>query len=183
MSIPLLRNTPEIERARSHWQYRGASRPKFAEAPKEGQLSVWDFPRPPIIEEVDTTMTVRFKNRIIAKTERGRRVLETAGAPTYYFPPEDVIAPLSAGRTSSVCEWKGLAEPLSLPEAPDVGWRYIEMFQEFKTLHRWVAFYPSKVECYLGEQLVSMQPGGYYGGWVSDDLVGPIKGEPGSSGW
>jgi len=27
------------------------------------------------------------------------------------------------------------------------------------------------------------QPGGFYGGWVSGDLVGPIKGEPGSSQW
>jgi len=92
-------------------------------------------------------MTVRFKTELIAKTERGRRVLETAGAPTYYFPPEDVIAHVLTDGSASICEWKGLAESLSLPETANVGWRYIEMFSEFQTLHRWVAFYPSKVDC------------------------------------
>lgn len=183
MSVPLLRKTSEIERARSHWQFRGKSRPAFATKPKRGESSVWDFPRPPVIEAVPVTMTVRFRTQVIATTERGRRVLETAGAPTYYFPPEDVIAPLIENDSRSICEWKGLAQSLSLPGKTNVGWRYIEMFPEFKTLHYWVAFYPSAVDCYLGEQLVSPQPGGYYGGWVSDDLVGPIKGEPGSSGW
>ena len=128
-------------------------------------------------------MTVRFKNQVIAKTERGRRVLETAGAPTYYFPPEDVIVPVTADGSRSICEWKGVAESLSLPGIANVGWRYVEMFPEFHSLHRWIAFYPSAVDCYLGDVLVTPQPGGYYGGWVSADLVGPIKGEPGSSSW
>jgi len=183
MSVPLLRETPEIENARSHWRYRGGSRPAFATEPKQGQSSVWDFPRPPVIEDVPVTMTVRFKTQIIAETQRGRRVLETAGAPTYYFPPEDVFAPMTAEASRSVCEWKGLAESLSLPGAANAGWRYTDMFPAFQILHRWVAFYPAIVDCYLGEQRVSTQPGGYYGGWVSPDLVGPIKGEPGSSAW
>jgi len=90
---------------------------------------------------------------------------------------------MTGGASRSVCEWKGLAESLSLPGAANAGWRYTDMFPEFQILHRWVAFYPSIVDCYLGGQRVSTQPGGYYGGWVSSDLVGPIKGEPGSSGW
>ena len=93
MNIPLLRQTPEIEKARSHWQFRGQARPPFAAEPKEGESSVWDFPRPPVIEDVPITMIVRVQDQVIAKTDRGRRVLETAGAPTYYFPPEDVLVP------------------------------------------------------------------------------------------
>lgn len=183
MSIPLLGTTPEIDRARSQWQFRGKSRPPFAAEPKAGESSVWDFPRPPIIEDVLTLMTVRSNNKVIAKTRRGRRVLETAGAPTYYFPPEDVIVPVTANASRSICEWKGVAEPLSIPGIQNAGWRYVEMFPEFQTLHRWIAFYPSMVDCYLGDERVTSQPGGFYGGWVSADLAGPIKGEPGSSSW
>ncbi|MEJ2502553.1 MAG: hypothetical protein P8177_04420, partial [Gemmatimonadota bacterium] len=34
-----------------------------------------------------------------------------------------------------------------------------------------------------GEVRAEPQPGGFYGGWVTPDLAGPIKGGPGSSGW
>jgi hypothetical protein len=30
---------------------------------------------------------------------------------------------------------------------------------------------------------VTPQPGGFYGGWVTPELMGPFKGGPGSSGW
>ena len=30
---------------------------------------------------------------------------------------------------------------------------------------------------------VRPQAGGFYGGWVTNDLVGPFKGEPGTLGW
>ncbi|MDT7614920.1 MAG: hypothetical protein QOF00_2367, partial [Pseudonocardiales bacterium] len=31
--------------------------------------------------------------------------------------------------------------------------------------------------------VVEPQPGGFYGGWVTKDVVGPFKGVPGSWGW
>jgi hypothetical protein len=33
-----------------------------------------------------------------------------------------------------------------------------------------------------GEQ-VRPQPGGFYGGWITHDVVGPFKGEAGSAHW
>jgi hypothetical protein len=33
-----------------------------------------------------------------------------------------------------------------------------------------------------GEQ-VTPQPGRFYGSWITADVVGPFKGEPGSWGW
>ena len=32
-------------------------------------------------------------------------------------------------------------------------------------------------------QLVTPQPGGFYGGWITPDVVGPFKGGPGTRGW
>jgi hypothetical protein len=57
------------------------------------------------------------------------------------------------------------------------------MFQAFSTLYLWPAFYPSMVDCFIDDKKVDAQPGGYYGGWVTDTLTGPIKGSPGSQGW
>ena len=36
---------------------------------------------------------------------------------------------------------------------------------------------------FLGDERVRPQPGRYYGGWVTDEVVGPFKGEPGTGGW
>ena len=33
-----------------------------------------------------------------------------------------------------------------------------------------------------GEQ-VRPQPGTFYGGWITDEVVGPFKGKPGTRGW
>ena len=128
-------------------------------------------------------MAVHFGNQLIAKTSNGFRVLETASAPTYYFPPEDILLPLTSQGPRSICEWKGVAEAMSIEGQPNIGWRYIEMFPEFSTIYKWVSFYPNKSDCFLDGEKVTFQPGGYYGGWVSQDLSGPIKGSPGSSGW
>ncbi|MDX1675411.1 MAG: DUF427 domain-containing protein [Longimicrobiales bacterium] len=126
---------------------------------------------------------------VIARTARGRRVLETAGAPVYYFPPEDVRLDLleESGRTS-FCEWKGRARYWSLvtgdERVPDVAWTYPDPVPAFRSIAGWLAFYVGKVDtARVGGVRVEPQPGGFYGGWVTPDIVGPIKGEPGSAGW
>jgi hypothetical protein len=46
------------------------------------------------------------------------------------------------------------------------------------------SFYPGRVDrCLLDDEVVRAQAGGFYGGWITSDVVGPFKGEPGSSGW
>ena len=47
-----------------------------------------------------------------------------------------------------------------------------------------IAFYPAPMDgCFVGDERVTPQPGGFYGGWVTADLAGPFKGEPGTMGW
>ena len=38
-------------------------------------------------------------------------------------------------------------------------------------------------ECYVDGERVRTQAGGFYGGWITAEIVGPFKGEPGTSGW
>ena len=183
----MLMATPDIIAAREKWTWRGQARPPFAEPTAEGERSVWDFPRPPMLETVVEPVRVLSDRDEIARSERTLRVLETAGAPTYYLPPDDVDESMlrELGATS-VCEWKGVATSFALAGRSTgltVAWSYRQAFPEFLDIAGWYAFYPTQLSCYVGDELVTAQPGGYYGGWVTRNLKGPIKGEPGSGHW
>src|SRR4051812_13251047 len=77
--------------------------------------SVWDYPRPPLLEPTARHLKVVFAGKVIAETERGFRVLETSHPPVYYFPTEDIrMEFLHPSDWSSFCEWKGSAEYYNL---------------------------------------------------------------------
>ncbi|MBW2500516.1 MAG: DUF427 domain-containing protein [Deltaproteobacteria bacterium] len=180
---------PEWARAaRRRWRYRGGERPSFAIEPAPGQRSVWDFPRPPVIEEVPGEVRVRSGGFVIGATRHALRVLETASPPTYYLPRTDVDLPLLREDSHrSHCEWKGEAVywNLAMPDETvilQVGWSYPDPYPEFAALTGHLSFYPGRVECFVGSERVRPQPGGFYGGWITSDLVGPFKGEPGVPG-
>ena len=37
--------------------------------------------------------------------------------------------------------------------------------------------------CFVDEERVTPQEGGFYGGWITSELVGPFKGGPGTLFW
>ncbi len=160
-------------------------------APGPGQESVWDYPRPPRVEPVPERLRVVVDGVVVAETTRGFRVLETAGAPVYYFPPEDVrMDLLRPSPHRSMCEWKGAAAYHRYVGASgervidDVAWSYPEPSPGYEGLRDHLAFYAGRVdEAWVGDERATPQPGGFYGGWVTSRIVGPIKGEPGSYGW
>lgn len=178
-----------IERARSLWAYAGQKRPAFAIPPSDDQESVWDYPRPPAILRDEREVVVSFRGVEIARTTRALRVCETASPPTFYLPAADVAREyLRRSEDRSVCEWKGQASYWSLAVADhplqcNVGWSYEEPFPEFTAIQGCFSFYPARVDCYVGGHAVKPQAGGFYGGWITPEIVGPFKGESGSSGW
>ena len=157
--------------------------------PGPGQESVWDYPRPPAVEPVGEAVRVEFAGRVVAASTRALRVLETSHPPTVYIPPDDVDLSLLAetARTSG-CEWKGRAVYLDLVadgrRVPDAAWRYPAPTERFADLKGYVAFYPGRTDgCWIGDERVEPQPGGFYAGWITSRVVGPFKGEPGTWGW
>lgn len=170
------------------WQYRGQRRPAFAQAPKAGQESVWDYPRPPALVRDQRRVRVCLGDRVVAESVHCYRVLETASAPTFYLPPTDVDQGLlRASATRSFCEWKGVANYWTVRagerELVDAAWSYPEPEAAFEPIAGYFSFYPARLDCFVGDQRVRAQPGGFYGGWVTDEVVGPFKGEPGTLGW
>lgn len=182
--IPLFPERPDIIAARTGWTYTGQQRPDFAEATSGDEESVWDYPRPPAIVSCTGRVTVHAGDRLIADSVNAVRVLETAGAPTVYIPPEDIDESLlTYGELTSLCEWKGVAQTIDVAGIANAGWRYAQMFPDFARLYLWPSFYPAKLKCTLNGEAVTPQPSGYYGGWVTSSIKGPIKGVPNSQGW
>ena len=157
--------------------------------PAPGQESVWDYPRPPRLEPTTRHLRVVFGGVIIADTHRAHRVLETSHPPVYYIPPADIqMQYLTATIESSSCEWKGRAAYYTVAaggrRAEQVAWYYPDPTPAFAPIKDAVAFYPEHMDaCYVDDERVTPQPGGFYGGWVTANIVGPFKGGPGSWGW
>jgi len=143
----------ELSGHREPAEPRPAPGPAERVVPGPGQESVWDYPRPPRVEAVPERLRVLVDGEVLADTTRGYRVLETAGAPVYYFPPADVRM-----------------DRLAL--SPHHSVRDYLAFYGGRVDEAWV-----------GDERATPQPGRFYGGWVTSRIVGPIKGEPGSHGW
>ena len=165
------------------------SRPSKIDVPGPGQESVWDYPRPPRVEPVREEIRVIFSETVVAETRDGLRVLEASGAPVYYFPPRDVRAELlTPGAKRTLCEWKGDASYYSVTvgdqTALDAAWSYESPTEGYEQIRGCIAFYAQKMDaCYVGPERVTPQPGEFYGGWITSNIVGPFKGEPGTERW
>ena len=157
--------------------------------PKPGQESVWDYPRPPRLEASPKPIQIVFNNLTIADTEGSYRVLETSHPPVYYLPPKDIkMEYLIPASGQSFCEWKGVAKYYTVvvgeDKAEKVAWYYPQPTPAFEAIKNYVAFYAGAMDaCYVDGEKVTPQPGGFYGGWITTDIVGPFKGEAGSWGW
>ncbi|WP_340102639.1 DUF427 domain-containing protein [Rhodohalobacter sp. 8-1] len=170
------------------WKYNGETRPDFAKEPGDGEESVWDYPRPPSTVPDDRKVEVRWMGQLIAQTEKSIRVLETASPPTFYLPPTDVnTSYLKESSGSSFCEWKGSATYWNIEingrVLENAAWLYEDPNPAFRSIAGYFSFYPAKVDCYVDDIRVKPQPGSFYGGWMTPEIVGPVKGEPGSGGW
>ncbi len=81
-------------------------------SPGPGQESVWEYPRPPRVEDTAKHIQVVFNGVVIADTRRARRVLETSHPPVYYIPPDDIQMQYLSPRVAARCV-SGKARPLT----------------------------------------------------------------------
>jgi uncharacterized protein (DUF427 family) len=181
------------------------------ETPGPGQESVWDYPRPPRLERSAKQVIVRVGAVVIAQTDRAWRVLETSHPPTWYLPRDSILEQslIRSSASSTVCEWKGAATywdvvapgqdvvapgqdvvaPGQDVTAPGesvrraAAWSCERPTAPFREIAGHLAFDPGKLVCEVDGETVRPQQGGFYAGWITDDVVGPFKGGPGSYGW
>lgn len=151
--------------------------------------SVWDYPRPPVVEPVPQLIKIIFNAEVIVETWKALRVLETSHPPVYYVPP-GVVKPgiLHPVPGNTWCEWKGGATYFDVVlgdrVASRAAWYYPDPLPDFLAIRDYVAFYAGKMDaCFVGDEKVLPQAGNFYGGWITSNLTGPFKGAPGTRGW
>jgi uncharacterized protein (DUF427 family) len=154
-----------------------------------GQESVWDYPRPPAALVTSRHVVVELAGRVFADTTRAVRVCETSHPPVYYVPRADVAeGVLERAEGTSWCEWKGAATywdaVVGGRRMRAVGWSYERPTAGYEQLRGAVAFYPGRVDRALVDgEVVRPQAGDFYGGWITDEVVGPFKGGPTTLRW
>jgi uncharacterized protein (DUF427 family) len=157
--------------------------------PGPGRESVWDYPRPPRIDVCRRRARVVQGDVVVADSTEALRVLETSHPPGIYIPASDVRTDLLRPATrTTICEFKGRASYWDLVVGDEVlrevAWSYPAPTRQFESIRDHLSFYPGRVEaCYLDEERVRPQEGRFYGGWITDDVVGPFKGGEGTWGW
>jgi uncharacterized protein (DUF427 family) len=138
---------------------------------------------------VSAQVRIVFGGVTIASTDAAWRVLETSHPPVYYLPRAAFTGcTLEPASGRSFCEWKGEAVYWSIVaggrRALRAAWSYPDPVPAYAPIRDHLAVYAGMMEqCFVGDEAVTPQPGGFYGGWITRDLVGPFKGGPGSSGW
>jgi uncharacterized protein (DUF427 family) len=144
--------------------------------------SAWDYPRPPRVEPTSRHIRVVFEGVVIADTLRAFRVLETSHPPVYYIPPEDVRREyLFPSPQRTYCEFKGTAHywtaRVASREAVNAAWSYPAPERDYEAIRDYFAFYADLMDaCFVDDEKVETQPGGFYGGWITSNIAGPFKG-------
>ena len=137
------------------------SRHPTPDKPGPGKESVWDYPRPPRLEEFAGSVTIELGGETIASTDRAWRVLETSHPPTYYLPRAAFGAGvLRDADGSSWCEWKGVASYYDLVTTKRVAqraaWTYLDPTPGFTAITGAIAVMAAQVDrCTVNGEPVS----------------------------
>lgn len=144
--------------------------------------SVWDYPRPPVVEPSPARIRVILGGAVVADSVATYRVLETSHPPAYYVPLTDIDRSLlRPNERLTLCEYKGAARYYDVVVgdrvAKDGAWFYPRPAHDYGLIAGHVAFYPALMdECWVDEELAAAQSGEFYGGWITSDIAGPFKG-------
>ncbi|EFQ26863.1 uncharacterized protein GLRG_02683 [Colletotrichum graminicola M1.001] len=155
------------------------------------KMNVQSFPRPPLLEKVSRRLQILWNGQVIADTRDAYMVLETHHPPTYYFPPASVRVPLERMPRTTFCEWKGAATYYSItaPGSLSTGkpeivlnriWSYESPTPTFEAIKGHFSFYADPWDCFVDGEAVQPQPGDFYGGWVTSEIEGIVKGTHGN---
>lgn len=147
--------------------------------------NVQDYPRPPELRSVPHRFRIEFGGQAILETDQAPQVLETHHAPTYYIPPHDIDAVLTEAIGKSFCEWKGVATywdvQCGTAKATKAAWSYAAPTPSFEPIKDYLTSYAERMNAYfVGLHSVISQPGGFYGGWITENLSVRIKGALGT---
>lgn len=105
-------------------------------------------------------LVVRDGGRVIADTTRPFVLYESGFAPRWYVPREDIdegALKLVEGQT--FCPYKGLASYYDVGTRQKAAWSYPQAWKEVARISNLVSFEPDKIDVFLDERQLALEPG------------------------
>lgn len=147
--------------------------------------NVTTFPRPPVVERTTRHLQIKWHGQLIADCPPGEALwcLETHQAPTYYIPAQRIRLPLSTTPRTTFDEFRGavtyyaMMSPINAAETVSNRiWSFQEPPKEYEQLKNHLAFFCGPWECFVDGERAQAPPNDFYGGWVTTDIEGLMKG-------
>jgi uncharacterized protein (DUF427 family) len=105
-------------------------------------------------------LVVRDGDRVIADTHRPVALYESGFAPRWYVPRDEVNeAALELVDGQTFCPYKGLASYYSIGDRKRAAWSYTNAWPEVEPVRNLVSFEPDKIDVYLDNKQLNLEPG------------------------
>ncbi|MDV3123586.1 DUF427 domain-containing protein [Mycobacterium sp. 21AC1] len=105
-------------------------------------------------------LVVRDGDRTVADTHRPVVLYESGFAPRWYVPRGDVEASaLEHVETQTFCPYKGIASYYNVGDRKKTAWSYLDAWPEVGQVSNWVSFEPDKIDVYLDDRQMHLEPG------------------------
>jgi uncharacterized protein (DUF427 family) len=105
-------------------------------------------------------LVVRDDDRVIADTRRPLALYESGFAPRWYVPRDDIDElALEPVEGQSFCPYKGLASYYNIGSRRRAAWCYAEAWPEVGRVRNMVSFEPDKIDVYLDDKQLHLEPG------------------------
>jgi hypothetical protein len=140
-------------------------------------------------------MSLQIQRRLIGHSRRTIHLVRerenytwdtvlTEDRKAYYLPPDSVKIPLNKTTKKTGCEWKGTATYYSVQLGGQTIanriWAYGSPTRPFEPIRGYLSFYAGPWDCFVNGEKVEAQPGDFYGGWVTSEIKGIVKGRTGN---
>ena len=112
------------------------------------------------IRNTSRHLVVRDGDRVVAETRRPVVLYESGFAPRWYVPRDDIEADaLKPAEGQTFCPYKGLADYYGVGEHQRAAWSYVDAWPEVAEVRDLVSFEPDKVEVWLDDHRLHLEPG------------------------
>lgn len=105
-------------------------------------------------------LLVKDDSHVIADTRRPVVLYESGFAPRWYVPREDISpTALALANEQTFCPYKGLASYYDIGDRKGAAWSYPDAWSEVDRVRDLVSFEPAKVDVYLDDKRLHLEPG------------------------
>jgi uncharacterized protein (DUF427 family) len=112
------------------------------------------------IRSTSRHLVVRAGEQMIAETRRPLALYESGFAPRWYVPREDVDeSALKPVEGQTFCPYKGIASYYDVGNRKRAAWSYVNAWPEVGRVSNLVSFEPDKIDVYLDDQQLRLEPG------------------------